>query len=164
MSTFEKIIIPLVDSNIRIIDLTSCCGFIDSYISDPDKPSGECELFLVFDDNIRNNFVTDRMLRYEQSPNIKRTYVKYVNNTPFYVYSFWIKPEIKKLYNGIVVLNTSQKAQILQFWGPLDSIVDKVFGNQVQTLDIEHPMPLQDYQSPFPIKCGFKIKRKGTAS
>lgn len=149
MSTFEKSIIPLIDDSILSIDLTPAAGFIDSYTADPDKPGDAGELFLVYDDTKRNDFVSDRMRRFEKSPYIKRTYVKYVNNTPYYIYSFWVKPEVKQKYNGVVTFTTGQKARILQFWGPFDGIVDEVFSNQVLVLDTEHAMPLADYNGSF---------------
>ena len=40
------------------MDLTESSGFIDSYTSDPDRPSGEKEIFLVYDDRVRNEHVT----------------------------------------------------------------------------------------------------------
>lgn len=149
MSTFEKTIIPLIDNNILSIDLTPAAGFIDSYTIDPDKPGDSGELFLVYDDTKRNDFVSDRMRRFEKSPYIKRTYVKYVNNVPYYIYSFWIKPEVKQKYNGVITFTAVQKARILQFWGPFDRVVEKVLNNQVLILDVQHSMPLADYNGSF---------------
>lgn len=164
MSAFEKITIPLIDENIKTIDLTSAAGFIDSFTLDPDKPSGEKELFLVYDDSKRNDFTIDRARRFDKSMRIKRAYIKYVNNKPYLVYSFWVDPEVKKLYSGILTLNTVQKSKILQFWGPLDTTVDKVLTNPVLTTEVSHTMPLADYrESPFE-KAGFTINNKGTAS
>lgn len=164
MSNIEKVIIPLVDENIRTIDLTSAAGFIDSFTSDPDKPSGEKELFLVYDDSKRNDFTKDRAIRFSKSMKIKRMYIKYVNTRPYLVYSFWVDPEVKKLYSGILTLNTVQKSKILQFWGPLDTTVDKVLSNPVLTMEVNHSMPLADYrESPF-TKTGFTVNNKGTAS
>lgn len=164
MSIFEKTIIPLIDENIRTIDLTSAAGFIDCFTIDPDSPSGEKELFLVYDDTKRNDFTKDRAIRFSKSMRIKRTYIKYVNNIPYLIYSFWVTPEVKKLYNGVITLNTSQKSKILQFWGPLDTLVDKVLTNSVLTTSVEHIMPLADYQEdPFTV-AGLMINKKGTAS
>lgn len=164
MSVFEKTIIPLIDENIRTIDLTSAAGFVDSFTLDPDKPSGEKELFLVYDDSKRNDFTKDRAIRFSKSMRIKRTYIKYVNTKPYLVYSFWVDPEVKKLYSGILTLNTVQKSKILQFWGPLDTTVDKVLTNPILTTEVSHTMPLADYrESPFE-KAGFTVTNKGTAS
>jgi len=164
MSTFEKTIIPLIDENIKLIDLTSAAGFIDSFTLDPDNPSGEKELFLVYDDSKRNDFTRDRAIRFSKSMRIKRTYIKYVNTKPYLIYSFWVGPDVKKLYSGILTLTTVQKSKILQFWGPLDTTVDKVLTNTVLTTEISHSMPLSDYcGSPFE-NTGFTINNKGTAS
>lgn len=161
MSKFEKTIIPLIDNCIKGIDLTAVAGFVDSFTADPDKPCGESELFLVYDDTKRNDFVSDRMRRFENSMSVKRTYVKYVNNVPYYVYSFWVKPEVKKLYSGVLSLNTVQKARILQFWGPFDNTVNELMTNQVSLFDVEHNMPLSDYrESPFE-RLGLTITKKG---
>lgn len=163
MSKFEKTIIPLIDECIKTVDLTAAAGFIDSYTEDPDNPNGDAELFLVYDDTVRNDFVSDRMRRFESSMNIKRTYVKYVDNVPYYIYSFWVKPEVKKLYNGILSLNTVQKARILQFWGPFDSTVDELMMNQVSLFDVEHNMPLEDYRESQFERTGLTINKKGMA-
>lgn len=164
MSTFEKITIPLIDDNIRTIDLTSAAGFVDSFTLDPDRPSGEKELFLVYDDSKRNDFTIDRARRFDKSMRIKRMYIKYIDNKPYLVYSFWVNPEVKKLYNGILTLNTVQKSKILQFWGPLDTTVDKVLANPILTTEVSHAMPLSDYrENPFE-KIGVTVTNKGTAS
>lgn len=164
MSKFEKIIIPLIDKNIRSIDLTDAAGFIDSYTYDPDRPSGEKELFLVFDDTKRNEFTKDRAIRFSKSPNIKRTYVKYVNNKPYFIYSFWVNPDVKKLYDGIVTLTTQQKVAVLQFWTQFDSIVDLIMSNPVISLGVTHEMPLEDFRDDSLEEFGITINKKETVS
>lgn len=163
MSKFEKIIIPLVDENIRSIDLTDAAGFVDSYTYDPDNPSGEKELFLVYDDSKRNSYTQDRAIRFEKSKHIRRRYIKYVNGVPYYVYCFWIRPEVKKFYNGVITLSTEQKFSILQFWSVFNDIVDFVMSNSVLSLDVAHNMPLEDYRNNFADE-GFTIYKKGAVS
>lgn len=145
MSKFEKTIIPLIDEEIKTIDLTSAAGFIDSYTYDPDRPSGEKELYLAYDDSKRNDYTIDRARRFAMSKNLKRTYVKYVNNTPYLIYSFWVRPEVKKLYNGILSLSTSQKFSIMKFWGPFDKDVDSVVSSSNLTVITTHAMPIEDF-------------------
>ena len=94
MSKLEKIIIPLSGIGLTNIDLTPAAGFIDSYTVDPDNPSGEKELFLVYDDRVRNDYVTKRAVHLDSSKYLKRKYIKLVDHIPYYVYVFYIKPEI----------------------------------------------------------------------
>lgn len=164
MSRFEKIIVPLIDDCIRSIDLTDAAGFIDSYTYDPDNPSGEKEFFLVYDDSKRNDFTRDRAIRFEMSRNIKKKYVKYVNGTPYFIYSFWVKPEIQKLYNGVLCLNTKQKCSILQFWSIFDDIVNYVMSKQVISTSVEHDMPLADYNEDSLNSEPFIVYKKGAVS
>ena len=101
MSQFSKIIVPLIEPKFKPIDFTDKTGFIGCYTTDPDKPSSEKEFFVVFNNNIRNEYSEDLSIRLSRSLNIKRTYVKRVDNIPYYEYSFYVKPELKKYYNGI---------------------------------------------------------------
>lgn len=164
MSTFEKIIVSFIDDNINESDLMPSAGFIDSYISDPDSPSGSKEFFLVYDDRVRTKDSIRRARKFEKSRNIKRKYIKYVDGVPYYVYSFWVKPEISKLYNGVVTLSAEQKSKILQFWTVFDSIADTVLSNQVLTLSVAHAMPLADYREDAFDISAFTINKKGAVS
>lgn len=164
MSKFEKTIIPLISDSIKTIDLTSAAGFIDSFTSDPDKPSGEKELYLMYDAEKRNDFTIDRARRFDKSLCIKRSYIKYVDNKAYLIYSFWIKPDIKKLYNGVLSLNTNQKYRILQFWGPFDSFVDSIMNTLVIATDVKHDMPLSDYSGSMFENTGLTIIKKETVS
>lgn len=162
MSKFEKIIIPLVDDCFKMIDFTDVAGFIDSYTQDPDKPAEPCELFLVYDDNKHNEYTIDREIRFGSSKYLKRTYIKRVNNKPYLVYSFYIKPELKQFYSyGVISLSTSQKLRFLQFWTDLDSMTDFVMSNQCIHTQVRHPMPLEDIEITME---GITIQKKGEVS
>lgn len=160
MSDFEKTIIPLVEKNIWTIDLTSTAGFVDSYTSDPDRPSADAELFLMYKNDNKNEYTEARIRRLESASTLKRIYVKYISGKPYYVYSFWVKPEVKKLYSGVMNLTTEQKAQVLQFWG-LCKTVDKLLGNYTNIFDVEHPMTPEDYRESAFEKVGLRLTKKG---
>lgn len=160
MSKFEKIIVSLIDENIKAIDLTSTAGFIDSFTNDPDKPTSEKEFFLVYDDRVRNDYSKDRAIRFSKSTKIKRTYIKYVNSIPYLVYSFWVNKDIQKHYSGVISLSTKEKIKLLQFWSPFDSIVDTVMSNSCLTTKVTHNIPLSDFNGDLDI-CGFNIQKKG---
>lgn len=163
MSAFEEAIIPLIDDNIWTVDLTSPAGFVDSYTEDPDRPNGEPELFLMYKNNKNNEYVKNRIRRLESSKYLKRIYVKYIDGQPYYIYSFWIKPEVKKFYSGVVNLSTVQKAKVLQFWGPCKT-VESLLENYTSTFDVYHPMKPEDFRESAFNKVGLRILKKGVAS
>jgi hypothetical protein len=164
MSRLEKLIIPLLDGNITPMDLTAAAGFIDSYTYDPDRPSGEKVLFLVYDDRIRNDYVTDRARRFDSMSILKRKYVKIVDHIPYYVYVFWIKPSIKISEKGSITLTGHQKISVLQFWGFPDDLVDLLVDSSSIVGEYIHEMPLEDYYPDEYVEEGLTIIKKGAAS
>lgn len=146
MSTFEKIIIPLISDLFKTSDFTEACGFIDCYTCDPDKPTAENELFIVYNDKIRNKFSIERARRFDKSPLLKRTYIKYVDGNPLLVYSFWVKPDIGKLYKGIQNITANQKVNVINFWGPFDKQFSEfLVCNSTIGVNWKHDMPIADY-------------------
>ena len=164
MSKLEKIIIPLSGIGLTNIDLTPAAGFIDSYTVDPDHPSGEKELFLVYDDRVRNDYVTKRAVHLDSSKYLKRKYVKLVDHVPYYVYVFHIKPEIKLSTNGIIQLTAEEKISVLQFWGFPTELVNLLVSSSSIMADYSHQMPLADYYPDEYIDEGLTVTKKGAAS
>lgn len=145
MTNFEKILLPLVVKNISKEDICPESGFIDTYTVDVDRPSWQNEFFIVYNDFIRSEKSINRARKFENSGNLKRVYIKCINNKPCIVYSFWIDRTLKRLYDGVFILNAKQKFKVAQFWGASDEIFDIVLGSTVQST-VEHKMPLADYQ------------------
>ena len=160
MSKFEKILIPLIDNKIQTIDLTTASGFIDSYTSDPDHPNGDKELYLVYDDRIRNKYVTDRCMRFDSSRMLKRKYVKIVKNIPYYIYVFWVGKDLEKSYGNVMNLTSRQKLSVLQFWGFPDDLVDDFIPAGSMLVKFEHEMPLEDEPAGFRFEEDYKTKRE----
>ena len=163
MSTFERLTIPFIDGGVNSIDFTAAAGFIDSYTFDPDKPTGDMELYLVYDDRIRNDHVTNRAVHLDSSRSLKRKYVKLVKGVPYYVYVFAIKPGIAK-QNGIVHLTGEQKISVLQFWNFPKDLIDMLVGDSSIVTQYSHDMPLQDYYPDSYGEDGLTIPKKGAAS
>ena len=159
MSQFEKIIIPLIEPKLKPIDFTDKTGFIGCYTFDPDRPSFDKEFFIVFNNNIRNEYTKDLSVRLSHSLNIKNTYIKRVNNIPYYVYSFYVKPELKKYYNGILDLTASHKIKVANFWSPSDKLVNNLLSNTILHTTVDHNMPLTDYQQSYRDKISSIIKK-----
>lgn len=130
----------------KITDFTEECGFVDCYTCDPDKPTSSNEFFIVYNDKIRNKTSIERAIRFDKSPLLKRTYIKYVNGDPFLVYSFWVKPDIGKLYKGIQNITASQRVNVMNFWGTFDKQFSEfLVGNSTIGVDWKHDMPIADY-------------------
>lgn len=130
----------------KTTDFTDECGFVDCYTCDPDKPTPSNEFFIVYNDKVRSKTSIERARRFDKSPLLKHTYVKYVNGDPLLVYSFWIKSDIGKLYKGIQNITASQKVNVMNFWGTFDKQFSEfLVGNSTIGVDWKHDMPIADY-------------------
>jgi hypothetical protein len=163
MSTFEKLTIPFIDGAVNSMDFTAAAGFIDSYTFDPDRPSGDMVLYLVYDDRVRNDYVTNRAVHLDSSRSLKYKYVKLVKGVPYYVYVFIIKPGIAK-QNGIIRLTGEEKVSVLQFWNFPKDLIDLLVGDSSILTEYSHDMPLQDYYPDKYMEEGLTIQKKGAAS
>lgn len=148
MTDFEKIIISLLGEHFKKEDFNKDYGFIDTFTVDRDKPTGCNEFFIAIDDRIRNKNSIDIARRYNNSPNLKKKYIKTINGIPYYVYSYWIGPILNKLFKDGIVLSPAQKEKIITFWGFKDDISQKILTSPILSLNIIHNMPLSDYIPP----------------
>jgi len=146
MSLFDKIIVSLIDPNLKSIDFTSLTGFIGCYTSDPDKPSDSKQFLIAFDDNIRNDYTKDLSIRLSKSLNVKNTYVKIIKAKPYYIYSFYVNPDIKKYYNTTINMPVQHKMKFIKFWSELDKDVEKICSTVAIQLNNDEKLPLEDYR------------------
>lgn len=149
MTIFEKVILPLIDDNIKPDDLTDEAGFVDTYTKDPDHPGDYRVFYFCVDCNIRTQSSIKRAIRYNTSPWLSGMYTKRVNNRPILVYKFKIKPEVCKFMEGYINLTADQKTRILQFWGIEDAVSQFILNNSSMVLDVNHDMPLNDESKIF---------------
>lgn len=145
MTILEKIVIPLIDENLNIGDISPNSGLIDSYTSDPDKPFLEEGIFLVYDDTLRTEDTKKAASKLNSLSSLRYTYVKYVENKPYFVYNFYPTTEWKKLLTGHIVLTPKQTKRIIEFWGELSEVSDYICSNKNKYITPNHPMPLEDY-------------------
>lgn len=145
MSLFEKIIIPLIDENLVFGDVSPFSGFIDSYTSDPDKPCGDNCVYLTYDDSVRTEDSMRCATRLEKLSTVQCRYIKMINGKPVMVYKMYIKPEIKKLFSGVVELTPEQVVRIIDFWGYTSDTAFYICSNKHKSVTVEHDMPLEEF-------------------
>ena len=161
MTNFEKIIIPLLDSNIETIDLNEESGFVDSYTYDPDSPHETHCLFLMYDMDVNNEHSVKRYNKFDYNRSIKGRYVKIINKKHYLVYKFWLNPTIRKFYDyPVISLNKDQKLKVLQFYGADDPIIDIILSNESLINVIKHETPLNDYIPPYWLQRKNKIEKE----
>lgn len=148
MSLFDKIIIPMIEPAFKPSDFTDDTGFIGCYTFDPDKPVGERQFLIAFDDNVRNEHVEDMSKRLEMSSNIKKIYTKVIDNKPYYIYVFYVNHILKKKYfdYSSFILPFEEKMKYLKFWGEQDEYAEKLCSNSLFSNGRDEWLPLADYR------------------
>ena len=61
---------------------------------------------------------------------------------------FFVTPEVKQFYKGLVTLTLKQKQKYIDFWGESDKDAETISKNSTLVLDVNHDMPLSDYVPP----------------
>lgn len=163
MSDFEKIMISVVENKLfKPIDFTNLTGYVGSYTWDPDHPATG-EFYIMFDDTIRNDYSKDLATRLSKSTNVKREYVKIIDNKPYYVYCFWINRKLMdEIHQGVIKLTNEMKQNCIQFWSFLDSISIAIMNGHDSFVAEQKDLPCEDYNT-SEYKRGLVINTKGDA-
>lgn len=158
-----KLIVPLLDNNIKQEDLTPEAGFVDAYVFDKNRPYIEDCIFLVYDLSIVNKHTGAREHRFYYCKNIYNTKVAQINGKAYKIVAFkMIGKDVKDLYNGFKPKDYNNVMRILGFWRGYDDDVNKtMLINKPGRISLDwKTIPEYDYQ-PGP-QMGFG-KSKGEA-
>jgi len=144
MSKFAKVVMPLIEKNLKLDDFSAESGFIDVYTEDPDRPGDYRSIYFVVNNDVRNALSIDRARRFTKSASLKGVYTKRCNNIPYMVYKFGMTPSIYKMKNGVISPTFDERARILQFWGLTSDIGRLLLSNSTLSVETDYAMPLAD--------------------
>ena len=114
MSNIKKAIVPLIDINISLDDISEDTGFIDCYLEDINRPYLDNHVFLLY--KWKNPMSTKVFYKFK---NVKSFYgykIIYIDKTPYILYIFTSNVNIKRLKGGNILLGDCLKLRILRFW------------------------------------------------
>ena len=100
------------------------------------------------DSRVYNEYTVQLARKLAKSENVKKIYVKIIDNIPHTVYSFFVIPEIKSFYKGVLHLSFKQKTKYINFWSEFDKNANTVTSNTTLVLDIDNTIPAADYIPP----------------
>ena len=144
MSKFAKVVMPMIEKNLKLDDFSVESGFVDVYTEDPDKPGDYRSIYFVVNDDVRNALSIDRARRFVKSPSLKGVYTKRCNNMPYMVYKLSMTPSTYKMKDGVISPTLEERTQILQFWGLTSDIGRLLLSNNTLSVETDYAMPLAD--------------------
>lgn len=145
MSHVKNAAICLLDDKITYDDIGPESGLVDAYFYDMDRPFLDNHIFLMYDPECKDKYVSSAIYRMAQMDSFYNKRVIYVMGKPYYIYAYTLSPTIKKLKNGIVDCSSKEKTRMVNFWKDNDAwIVNNVFsGTKVIDRD-DSILPLDD--------------------
>ena len=155
-----KLLIPLLDNNIKKEDLTKEAGFVDVYVYDKNRPSIDNCIFLMYDLSVTGDRVGDREHRFANCANLYNSKVEYIGGKAYKIFAFnKIGCDIKRLYSGYKPKEYKNVVRILSFWRGYDEDVNKtMLTNKAERFNCDwKTIPEYDYR-PGPLM-GFGYKK-----
>ena len=142
-----KLIIPLLDDNITLEDISEESGFVNAFTEDINKPYYDNHIFLLY-----KSVDTIESLRRFQKFNILETIhnIRYItiNKEHYIVYTFVkINKDINNILKCGQCFNPKDALEINNFWKDIDNdLFQRLFIPQYEySKDIKDVLPEEDY-------------------
>lgn len=147
-----KLIIPLLDDNITLEDISEEAGFVNAYSSDINRPYLENHIFLMYK-SIDTIECLNRYQKFNKLDTIyNKTYIT-INGEHYIVYTFIKKnKEINKILKCGQCFNKKEALNINNFWKNIDNdMFQRLFAPQFEySKKINDVLPEEDYYSYVP--------------
>lgn len=112
-------IVPLIDDNITLTDLSIESGFVNAYTEDIDRPYLEDKVFLLYDSSVNTRESLDRFLKFSKLDTLHhQKYIK-INKKHYTLYCFNLikyKKDIISLREVGKVYRPEAALEINRFW------------------------------------------------
>ena len=147
MSIHNKLILPLINANLDLSDISAEAGFAGIYTMDINRPSLTNHVFLLYKKVATKQSWKTR----EKLSNLPNLYSKRsisINGVLYTLYSFTINAPIKAIKdNGHILLDKNYKIQISKFWDFMDSNINEYMFGTAYTGEMfkDTVVPEEDY-------------------
>lgn len=129
MSLHTKLMLPLIDENLTLEDISDKAGFVDVYTLDVNRPSLTYHIFLMY----RRTMEPQSLKTREKLAKLKSFYSKKnvkIDNKLYVIYSFTLNMSMKNIRkNALLTLSKDDRTRIGNFWKFKDTdITDFLLG------------------------------------
>lgn len=150
MSATDKLIIPLLDENITLDDISPEAGFVNIYSEDINRPYLDNHIFLLYD---LTNTTTKAYVRNQKLRSSKSLYDVYninISGNEFILYAFTItSTTIKNIKRNAFIFSDKEKMRIFSFWNFTDSDINAFLLDPLYFMSIgfvSSVVPEEDYK------------------
>lgn len=134
MSYHLKFIIPLLDDEIELKDLSTNAGFIDAYTNDTNKPYLDNHIFLLYLANLNVKESYDRTIKFKHLKSLYGIYDMRIKGVLCKLYVFTISNRaINRITENVFMLSNNDRLKILTFWKTTDADINEFFVKNIDT-------------------------------
>lgn len=144
-------IVPLLDDNITLRDLSEESGFVNAYTSDINRPYLEDKVFLMYNSRTNTKEALERFLKFRELDTLYNTRYITIDKVHYIVYCF-TSPKYKKAINSLKESGKTNNVEasnlISQFWNnvPVPDLTNRLFFSQYKFGEcITAELPEEDY-------------------
>lgn len=152
MSQHFKFIIPLLDKNITLDDLSYDAGFIDAFSADINRPYLDHHIFLLYLAKTDTKEAYNRMTKFKSLPSLSSETEITLKGKLCKLYAFCIVDKtIYKILDNILSFSNDNTERIMTFWKCTDEDINKYMVDPLHYSTynlhnyINHVVPEQDY-------------------
>lgn len=145
MTLTEKLIIPLIDDNIKCEYISDEYSFVGCYTSDKNNPSEVGHVFLLYE------FYKGISLYgiYSNLKNFHSSRCIFINEKAYYLYSFIaVSKELRNITRGIMPYEEKAVKRVLTFWIDDEEITNAILINNISFSFEDREVPEEDYRIP----------------
>lgn len=146
MSNLLKIAIPLLNDEIEWKDIQNSSGFVGAYFEDKNRPFLNNHLFLLYDAESKEENSLRCFYKLNKLKNVYSTKTIYIKDKPYTLFTFTIDSVIRRLRDGNIILNPTQKQKVLSFWKDRDAwIMNNILLGTMYERPEPSILPEEDY-------------------
>ena len=145
--------IPLLDDNITLEDISPRSGFINAYTEDINRPYLENKIFLLYDSKVNTVESLNRFRKFSYLDTLYNIRYIQINKHPYTVYCFnnpVYSKDIDSLTKIGKTITTKANLEINRFWNnvPVPDLVNRLFYRDYRIGEsIRATLPEEDYYS-----------------
>lgn len=134
MSYHLKFIIPLLDEEITMNDLSPSAGFVDAYTDDINRPYLDRHIFLLYINTLDTKDAYNRTKKFSTLKSLYNIIDVRIKGVLCKLYAFCItNPAINSITKNAFMLSDSDKLKILRFWKTTDDDINEFFVKNIDT-------------------------------
>lgn len=152
MSLQAKLILPFVDNNISLDDITKESGFINMFLHNKNNPELDNHVFFMYEGKDLTEQNANVFDKFRKLKNFYKYKVIQVNNHAYRLYTFVLtNPLAKKIHRDQYnLLDKDDEINILKFWKLSDDEVNNHIFYVKHFIEKDNDsVPEEDYAEPF---------------